>query len=99
MLYLTSSDPDDAIELFPLVLSCLGQIAEQFIRAGIEVTMEPQVDSTIYGREVIVVWHWRITSLGATSDTGYRTLHEALLAAVIYLVRNSEDPAGGVGRR
>lgn len=84
--------PEDVLAVFPIVLGCLTQVAEQIIQAGIEVYMEPQDGGVLYGPHIIAVWRWRITSLGAASILGYTTLHDALLDAIIYLVRNSNNP-------
>lgn len=94
MVYSQSDSPQDVVSLFPYVLHCFAQVSEQLVRAGVEVYMEPQPGSVIYGREVIVVWRWRIRSLGAASILGYASLHDALLEAILYFIRNSGDPEG-----
>lgn len=87
-----SNNPQDVVSLFPLVLTCLTQVSEQLIRAGIEVFMQSHGGSATYTQQVVVLWRWRIPALGAESQIGYASMSDALLDALIYFIRNGADP-------
>lgn len=99
VVYPQSKNPQDVVALFPVVLTCMTQVSEQLVHAGIQVSKQPQIGSVVYGQKVIAVWRWQITSLDAESILGYTTLADALLDALIYLIRNSDDPLAALGLR
>lgn len=89
---LQAKNPQNIGPLFPLMLDCLAQVTERLVRAGVQVYKHRQGGSATDAREDSIAWRWRITSLDAEATSDYTTMHDALLAAIIYLVRNSNDP-------